>query len=299
MFALLAAACGPLGAQEGATVGPAERARIVTSTTVFADLVRRVTGDLADVSSLVPAGANPHTHEPAPAEAITVARAHLYVANGLLYEYTPDRLVASARSKSLNVLILSEGMPTLDSQISHGDHGHLYKNPHLFLDVRNAMRYVERIRDVMVRVDAQHADRYRANAASYLAVLEDLDREVATQLAAVPADRRILFTDYNAFPYFAERYGLRAIAASYEGTAEVQPSPSQYAALVRQVSSLKVGVLFGVEGFSGRLLQQVARDTGARYVPGLHAATLGSTPDTDSYVGLMRANARLLVENLR
>ncbi|HUG85741.1 MAG TPA: zinc ABC transporter substrate-binding protein, partial [Euzebya sp.] len=43
-----------------------ERPVVVTSTTVFADLVQQVAGDLVEVRSLVGIGGDPHTHEPRP-----------------------------------------------------------------------------------------------------------------------------------------------------------------------------------------------------------------------------------------
>ncbi len=301
LLVLLGSACAPTGGvgQGGPTGSASARLTVVTSTTVLADLIRNVVKDRADVVSLVPAGASPHDYEPSPAEAQVIGRAAVFFANGANFENRSSALVSSAGASSLRVITLSDGLKMLQTDIDHGDHNHLFTNPYVYLDARNAMVYVERIRDTMVQIDPRNADAYRADAATYLAELEQLDAWIAEQVATIPASNRRFMKDHASFPYYADRYGLIDYAASYEGTEEVQPSASQYATLIEQVRRFNVKVLFGEEGYSSKLMQQLAADTGARFVPGLHAGTLGSTDKTNSYVKMMRWNTRLIVENLR
>jgi ABC-type Zn uptake system ZnuABC Zn-binding protein ZnuA len=294
LLALLLVGCG-----QTSPAAPSGRLTVLTSTTVLADLIRNVTGEAADVVSLVPAGGNPFEYEPSPADAITVSTAGVVFVNGLQHEAFLGKLLENAGSSSRRVVTLSDGLETITSSIDHGDHGHLFPNSYLFLNVRNAMAYVGKIRDTLSEVDSRNAVTYRANAERYLAELGQLDSWIMGEIARIPESRRRLMKDHDAFPYYAARYGLANFAASYEGTAEVAPSPSQYATLIGQVEKFKIAALFGEVGFGSKLLQQLAQDTGARYVPGLHAATLGTTEETDSYVKMMRWNTRLIVENLQ
>jgi len=292
LAALGAAACG---AAPGAGAG---KPLVVTSTSVLADLIRQVAGDTAEVVSLVPLGRNPQQYEPAPQDAITLSRAAVFFQNGLHYEDFAAKLIENAGATSLKVVTLSDGYRTLTSTIDHGDHEHVFPNPYLYLDVRLAKRYVETVRDTLAGLDGRHADTYRTNAERYLAELDELDRWITGEVARIPEGQRRLMQDHASFPYYADRYGLLDLAASYEGTQEAQPSASQYATLIKQVEQYRIRVLFGEEGYSVKLLEQLARDTGARLVPGLHAATLGSTEETNSYVEIMRWNTRLIVDNL-
>lgn len=66
-----------------AVVGEEERPVVVTSTTVFADLVGQVGGDLVVVRSLVGVRRDPHVFEPRPSDAVAVAEAELVVDGGL------------------------------------------------------------------------------------------------------------------------------------------------------------------------------------------------------------------------
>lgn len=297
---LLLSACGPAGSGAGSAAPSKASGRpvIVTSTTVLADLIRQVAGDSAEVISLVPAGANPYEFEPSPRDAATLAKATVFFANGLQYEAFSRKLLEEASPKP-RVVTLSDGQKVRQSTIDHDDHGHLFQNPYVYLDVRGASAYVERVRDTLVAIDPPNEAAYRSRAAAYLTELGDLDDWIAAEVARLPQPRRILLKDHDSFLYYAARYGFVSLAASYEGTKEATPSAAHYAALLRQVRQFKAPVAFGEEGFSSKLLQQLASDTGIRFVPGLYAVTLGTTAETDSYLKMMRWNTRLIVEHLQ
>ena len=70
--------------------------------------------------------------------------------------------------------------------------------------------YVANIRDALGR--CRRAAAYRANAAAYLARLDDLDKEIRAVIAAIPADRRKMITNHDAFGYFQQAYGVEFIA---------------------------------------------------------------------------------------
>lgn len=294
LVAVSGAACA--GPGRGASSG---KPLVVTSTTVLADLIRQVVGEHAEVVSIVPAGGNPFGYEPTPNDAVTISRARIVFVNGLHHEPFMTRLLSDAGVANVRQFALSAELRTLDSDIDHGDHQHIFPNPYLYLDPRNAVVYVEKIRDALVELDAGNAERYRANAATYRTELEALDGWIAQEMQQVPHERRRLLQDHASLVYYANRYDLLVLAASYEGTSEVGPSASQYATLIRQLGQYNITVLLGEVGYSPRLLEQLARDTTARLVPGLRVSTLGTTEETDSYIELMRANTRLIVDNLR
>lgn len=69
----------PLAAQD-------DRIRVVASHSILADVIRQVTGDLADVDSLMPTGADPHSFEPTPGDLTSLAAADLVFVNGARFE---------------------------------------------------------------------------------------------------------------------------------------------------------------------------------------------------------------------
>jgi manganese/zinc/iron transport system substrate-binding protein len=101
-------------------------------------------------------------------------------------------------------------------------------DPHIWFDVTLWMQAAETIRDTFIEVDPGSADLYRANAASYLAKLEELQASVLEQTARVPEQQRVLITAHDAFNYFGRAYGfevrgLQGISTATEaGTGDVQ-----------------------------------------------------------------------------
>src|SRR5438105_3247584 len=87
--------------------GPADRVRVVTTTTVFADMVRSVGGDLVDVTSLVPKNGDVHTFEPKPADVRAVARARLLVMNGLGLDDWLAKTITNASSSGTPLVRLA------------------------------------------------------------------------------------------------------------------------------------------------------------------------------------------------
>ena len=134
-------------------------------------------------------------------------------------------------------------------------------NPHAYLDVVNAMQYVRNARDTLVAADPEYAHVYEANAAAYLARLEELHRRYVELLGSIPEERRILVTSERAFQYLAARYGLRegyvwAIDTDEQGT------PRQILDLVRFVRANDVPALFVESNVDPRALETVSRETG-------------------------------------
>lgn len=80
---LLLAACGHVGPSDPASDGELQ---IVATTPILADLTRQVVGTRGDVHSLIPPGADPHTHEPSLRDVRSVVYADVAFTNYLLLE---------------------------------------------------------------------------------------------------------------------------------------------------------------------------------------------------------------------
>lgn len=62
------------------------RLRVIASFSILADVARNVAGDAADVTSLIPAGADPHAYSPTPSDLAAVSDADLILINGAQFE---------------------------------------------------------------------------------------------------------------------------------------------------------------------------------------------------------------------
>lgn len=275
--ALLGAACG-----EDNETEDTGKVRVTATLGLFADLVQQVGGDRVQVSTLIPTGADVHTYESPPRDVAELSQAKLVVMNGLHLEEAVEDIISENASSSATVLELAAGLPTLED------------NPHLWLDVKNGMTYVERIRDALASIDPADADIYRANAESYLAQLRSLDEEVATAVQSIPPQQRKLVTFHDAYPYLAQGYGLEIVAVVVQSPGQ-EPSAQDVADLTKAISDEGVPAVFTEPQFSARILE-LAADDAAVEVCTLYSDAF--TDDVKSYVDLMRFNARELARCL-
>jgi len=284
--AAVATACGEDGKEEAA--GGGDGVKVVTSIELFADLIRPVAGDRAQVIALVASGADPHTYEPVPSQVADVSEADLALINGLGFEETLADVIENNVGGGVPVVEMSDGLPVIGAS----DEG--TGNPHLWLNVRNAMRYVEVVRDRLIQVDPEGEEAYAANAQAYLAELEELDREVESSIDSIPAERRKLVTSHDAFPYLAERYGLELVGVVLRSPGQ-EPSAGDVADLARTIAAEDVPAVFAEPQFNARVLELAAEDAG------VEVCTLYSDAFDDqvhTYVELMRQNASELVRCL-
>jgi manganese/iron transport system substrate-binding protein len=282
----LAVACGGSG-NETAAGG---QVRVVTSLALFADFIQHVGGDRVQVTALVPGHADPHTYEPAPAKVKDVTEADLVVINGLGLEQTLHDLIYNNVGKGVPIVEMADSLPVLAGNPSEGESG----NPHLWMNVQYAMRYVERIRDALIAVDPEGADLYHSNAAAYLDELDALDKETAAAMESIPPERRRLVSFHDAYPYFAERYGLEVVGVVVESPGR-EPSARELARLTDRIRSDKVTVVFKEPEFDAKMLEMVAKDADVKVRTLLSGAY---TDGVHSYVELIRFNVSQLTEGL-
>ena len=173
-----------------------------------------------------------------------------------------------------------------DEEEGHGDeHGAF--DPHFWMDIDFTIMAVEAIRDELTRLDSEGADHYRERATAYIAELREVDAEIRELLAELPEERRYLVTFHDAFGYFADRYGLKILGFLVEGPEE-EPSASALTELVESITELGIPFIFTEPQFSARVIEQIARDTGAsiRTIP-----SGGLAEEYPTYVEFLRAIA--------
>src|SRR5438128_8162566 len=207
-MALVAASCS--GKSGGAESGKIE---VVASVAPITDIVKNVAGDAADVQGLIPEGVDSHTFEPTVDTARLLAAADVIFLNGLDLEDPTLALAQSDKKDSAEIYLLGEHTLQPDQYLYDFSFprsaGH--PNPHLWMDVANAIRYAELVRDELSKVDPGNASIYAANADAYLKTLHTLDTAVQTAVNTIPAQNRLLLTYHDSFAYFADHYGMRVI----------------------------------------------------------------------------------------
>lgn len=293
--ALLLAACGQLRpGSQGEGAGDADpRPLVLTSFSVLADLASNVACGKLRVESITRPGAEIHGYEPTPGDLRRGQGAQLVLMNGLNLELWSQRFLASAADAEH--VVVSEGVELIP--ISE-DAGAGKANPHAWMSPRQARIYVDNIRDAFIRLDPANAETYRRCAADYTAQLEALDGELRTQLAALPADRRLLVSCEGALSYLAADYGLDE-AYLWPVNAETEVTPQRMERVIRTVRERQVPAVFCESTVDNRPQRQVAEETGAKFGGVFFVDSLSEPAGpAPSYLAMLRHNAKTLVQGL-
>ncbi len=269
----------------------------IASFSILGDMVARVGGDRVAVTTIVGPDADTHVYEPKPSDAAAVASAEIFFVNGLGFEGWMDRLV-EATGYSGKLVIVSDGVTTHEmaesGHDSHESHDHGETDPHAWQDLSNGALYARNIAKGLCAVDADGCSTYTANAEAYVTEIMALDTAIKARMAAIPEAGRKVITSHDAFGYFATAYGVTFLAPEGIST-DAEPSAAEVARLITQIKSEGVHALFIENMTDGRLLQQIADETGIVVAGELYADAL-SPPDgpAATYLDMFKHNADLL-----
>lgn len=287
---LAAALVAPAAAQE------AQPIPVVASFSILGDLVRQVGGSRVAVSTLVGPDGDAHVFQPAPADAKKVAAAKVVFVNGLGFEGWMERLVKASGTKA-EVVTASAGVQSREMEEEEeghgkGAHAHEITDPHAWQSVGNAKLYVANIRDGLIAADPAGKDAYTANAAAYLARLDELEAQVKATIAAIPAERRRIITSHDAFGYFGAAYGMEFIAPQGVST-EAEASARDVAKIIRQIKAEKIPAVFMENISDPRLVKRIAAETGAKIGGTVYSDALSDDKGPAStYIDMMQNNIR-------
>lgn len=267
---------------------------VVATTSVLQDLIRNVGGDKVAVKTLVGPDGDAHTYEPTPSDAKAISTARLVVINGLGLEGWLTRLMGSAGFTGTRV-IATEGIAPLTMAEEAGGKARTVTDPHAWQSLQNGQIYVANIAKGLAAADPANAATYRQNAEVYSQRLAALDTKIRAELAEVPAPQRRVITTHDAFQYYGKAYGVAFIAPIGLSTEEGEPSAGDVAKLERQIKREKLHALFLENISNSRLIEQLARDTGAIVGPPLFSDAL-SKPDepAPTYIQMFEYNTATL-----
>ena len=277
------------------------RLSVVTTVSPITSLVENVGGDRIRLEGIIPEGVNSHTYEPAPSVARLITEADLIIMNGLFLE-EPALEMAEANKKD-DAVILTLGDKTVSPEQWQFDFSFPATdgkpNPHLWPDPIMGLKYAELVRDELSRLDPANADYYSANYEAFKSRIDELDKGIESSVQTVAEGDRRLLTYHDSWAYFALRYGMSVIGA-IQPSDFTEPSARDVAELIDQLRELEVPAIFGSEVFPSEVMEQIAKEGGAKFVDQLRDDDLPGEPGDlrHSYLGLMLTNMEIMIEAL-
>ena len=278
---MAAVACGGI-----TTADTQKPLRVVTTTSLLADLTQNVAGASTVVTAVIPPGADVHSFQTTPNHSIAIRNAGLIVSNGGGLDDFLYPMIENAQEDGAVHIVASQGLAGVSTR----------QDPHFWQNPANAVHYVRRIQEGLSTADPANAESYQDRADAYVQQLLDLDQEISQILSEVPHSRRHLVTYHDAFAHFGARYGWRTSSLVANDAGGV--TPNAIAHLQERVREEGIAAVFTEPQFRSKVIELAARDTGVE-VGTIYCDVLGGGSGADTYLNMMRLNARNLVKLLR
>ena len=329
-LSLVAAACGTEAAVEVAGVSE-DAPTIAVTTNILGDVVENLVGDLANVETIMPVGADPHDFQASAQQVALVGDADALVINGAFFEEGIWDVIEAASDDGVNVFHAIDEVSTIE--FAEGDvhddeeEGDVHDDeeeegeehddeegdehddeeegdehddeeggadPHFFTDPVRMADAVEGITAfLLASVDGLDAETVQANADAYVAELVALDAEVTETLAGLSDEQRVLITNHEVFGYFAEQYDFEVVGTvSPSGSTVDGASGGALAELAEEIEHEGVPAIFSDVSASDQLISALADEVGEVDVVELYTESLGEEgSEGATYIEMVRANA--------
>lgn len=274
--------------------------KVVTTTTYFADLVRRIGEDKVSAQAIAPPKFNVHFIQPKPSDVRKVAEADLYVHAGLDLEAWSDPLVEAAGQPRFfrqgeRSLDMSAGIALLKQPagpLSRAERDlHLFGTPHYVLGPENARIMARTVAEKLSEIDPANAAFYRENERRFTAELEE--RLSAWRALCAGCRGSEIFAHHDDVAYLTEHLGLEC-RHFLEPKPGVPPTPKHLESLERYASEHPVKAIAAASYHRSGPAEALSRRTGIPVVT--IAQSVGEIDGTQDILSFYDTNIRALAE---
>lgn len=306
-----------------------EQLSIYTTVYPLEYFTERIGGDLVNVQSVYPPGADEHTYEPSQQDMIKFAEADKLFAIGLgLESFIPNakktlenqdvEIVELADFISDDALLEGENHSEeehaeeghseeehghsedghseeehAEEADSHAGHDHGALDPHLWISPTLSAELAKSILNELIEASPENEEEFTANFEALEADLAALDESFTTMVNE--AERDTFFVSHAAFGYWVKDYGLQQVAVAGLSTQD-EPSQKELAAIVDQAKEQQISFILTEQNVSSKLTDIIRTEVGAETLP-LHNLGVRTDKDIkngDDYLTLMERNIETL-----
>lgn len=276
------------------------------------DWIMNIVGDktdIFDISYLTQKGMDLHNYQPNIQDIAKLTECDLFVFVGGESDKWVQKAVSQAKNKSLKAFNMMEilGDKVREEEIVEGmEHNHegdedeneAEYDEHIWLSLKNAKIIVEKLSTQIAELDSANSKFYKSNAQSYIAKLDNLDKEYA-QTVSSSKNKTILFGDRFPFRYLADDYGINYFAAFVGCSADTEASFETIAFLAKKVDELNLSTILTIEKSDKKIAETVKKNSKSKNQKILEMNSIQSVSAREikngtSYIELMKQNLSVL-----
>lgn len=279
----------------------------------------RIGGDLVNVKSIYPNGADEHTYEPSQKDMIDLADSDLFFYIGLGLEGFVSKAEEALKNENVTLVATAEHITfeeheeesteehaheetteehAEETEEEHAheeedEHNHGDVDPHVWLDPVYSISLAEEIKEQLLEKLPDHKEQIEENFVALEKELHQLNDEF-TEVTSTAKHKEFLVS-HAAFGYWSERYGLEQISVS--GLASTnEPTQKELENIIAEAEEHDLHYIFFEQNVSSKLTEIVQKEIGAEPLT-LH--NLSTLTDEDvkeerTYFTIMKDNIEAL-----
>jgi manganese/zinc/iron transport system substrate-binding protein len=283
-------------------VAEAAPLKVVSTTAMVNDLVKRVGGEAIVSEVLMGPGVDPHLYKATAADMLKLNRADVVFSNGLLLEGRMSEVFERLARSGKRVHAITEKLPA-DRLLKSGDYeGH--SDPHIWFDVALWAECIAVIETGLSAAAPAQKELFARNAAEARRSLAELHAWAVAKAAELPAQKRVLVTSHDAYNYFGRAYGFEVVGLQGISTVS-EAALADMAKLTDFIRERGLKAVFVESSVSHATIERIAKDSGVKIGGELFSDAMG-TPgqiengyDLGTYEGMVKHNLHTIVEALK
>ncbi|CQR47077.1 High-affinity zinc uptake system binding-protein ZnuA precursor [Paraliobacillus sp. PM-2] len=301
-----------------------EKLEIYTTIYPLAFFTSEIGGSYVDVTSILPAGADPHTFEPTSKMMVDIAEADAFIYNGANLESYADSIKDALAEEDVRMIEAateldllayshhhsddSENANSHEEEKGHGDtesdnnheqdsHDHGDIDPHVWLDPMLAIKLAETIKDELITQIPKQEKTLEANYQKLANKLTELDRTFHDTLKN--GEKKEILVAHAAYGYWEKAYGIEQIAITGLSSSD-EPSQKEVEKILEQVKEYGINHLFFEQNVSSRLASVIQNEAGikALHLHNLEVLTQKDIDNNETYFTIMNKNLKSLKKAL-
>lgn len=300
----------------GCYENPKESDKIHLICTTFAayDWAKNIIGDdnsRVNLTLLPDNNVDLHSYQPLAYDIVQISTCDIIVYTGGESEkWVADALAKNKSAAIVNLLDIldenamfeehKEGMDESDEH-EHDEEVTEY-DEHVWLSLKNAALFCEKITTTLQNADPSNAAVYSENSLSYIEKLGRLDTEYQSTVEGA-AKNTLLFGDRFPFAYLVKDYHLDYFAAFPGCSAETEASFETIIYLARKTDELSLDYVCTIDGSETKIAQTIIDNTTSKNQQIISLDSMQSKGKNaiiggDTYIGIMEKNLEMLAQAL-
>lgn len=306
IMTLLIGACGNKNEKDNA--GTSNEGKLSVYTTVYPlqYFTERIGGDLVDVKSIYPAGADEHSFDPTQKDMIGLSDSDLFFYIGLGLEGFVENAQKTLKNEHVQFIATADSISQDQLDAGHDEHGeeghdeheHGQFDPHVWISPVLSIELASSIKEALIAKMPDEKETLEKN----FDLLEDdlLELDARFKEMAANAKTKTYFVSHAAFGYIADEYGLEQVAIAGLNS-QSEPSQKQLAQIVEQAKDVNVQYILFEQNVSSKLTEVVRKEIGAKslVLHNLGVLTQEDITNDETYFTLMERNLHVFEQALQ